>query len=104
MSLEYGNAGAPVEAWARVHAVLAKISVGRCARVSYLTHDGRRDITEDIALHDRLVGQVPLHASPTEHVAQALGETWGSSWSGNFRGWLQYRKTLANENLDAVAK
>ena len=26
----------------------------------------------DIALHDRLVVQRPLHASPAEHVAQAL--------------------------------
>ncbi len=83
----------------RIH--WAKVSVGRCARVSYLTHDGRRDIREDIALHDRLVGQVPLHASPTEHVAMALEENDGDVWSGNFRGWKQYRKTLKNENLDA---
>src|SRR5690606_38587141 len=33
---------------------LVKTSVGRCARVSYLTHDGRRDIQADIALCDRL--------------------------------------------------
>lgn len=87
---------------AQVKLLLAKISVGRCARVSYLTHAGRRDISEDIALHDRLVGQVPLHASPTEHVAYAHGETHGDTWSGNFRGWVQYRKTLPNENLDAT--
>ena len=49
-----------------------KISVGRCARVSYLTHDGRRDPKEDVALHDRLVGSSPMHASPAEHVAQAM--------------------------------
>ena len=83
--------------------LLAKISVGRCARVSYLTHAGTRDIREDIALHDRLVGQVPLHASPTEHVASALPEGMGHVRSGNFLGWVQYRKTLANENLDDVA-
>lgn len=85
----------------RYQKMLAKASVGRCARVSYLTHDGRRDIREDIALHDRLVGQVPLHASPTEHVAQPLGASFGSVRSGNFLGWRQYRKTLMNENLDA---
>lgn len=51
---------------------MLKISVGRCARVSYLTHGGLRAIDEDIALHDRLVVQSPLHASPAEHVAQAM--------------------------------
>lgn len=51
---------------------LRKVSVGRCARVSYLTHDGKRDLDEDVALHDRLVVAKPLHASPAEHVAQAL--------------------------------
>jgi hypothetical protein len=76
--------------------VLIKVSVGRCARVSYLTHDGRRDISEDVALHDRLVAQRPLHASPAEHVAQALDTL---EWSGNFCGWRQYRKTLPHENI-----
>jgi thymidylate synthase ThyX len=75
---------------------LIKVSVGRCARVSYLTHDGRRDPKEDIVLHDRLLLQRPLHASPAEHVAQALAEP---TPSGNFVGWQQYRKTLAFENV-----
>src|SRR6267142_5593374 len=44
-----------------------RISVGRCARVSYLTHDGRRDLSEDIRLHNDLVTKRPLHASPAEH-------------------------------------
>lgn len=73
---------------------LIKISVGRCARVSYLTHDGRRDHAEDIALHDRLVGASPLHASPAEHVAMALDKP---ERHGNFTGWLQYRKMLPGE-------
>ncbi len=74
--------------------IAKKVSVGRCARVSYLTHDGRRDLREDIALHDRLVVQQPLHASPAEHVAQALEEP---ERHGNFIGWKQYRKFLPNE-------
>lgn len=73
-----------------------KISVGRCARVSFLTHEGKREIEKDIELHDRLVVQEPLHASPAEHVAQALAEP---TRSGNYIGWLQYRKTLPNENI-----
>lgn len=50
---------------------LVKVSVGRCARVSYLNHEGKRDIQADIDLHDRLMVQRPLHAAPAEHVAQA---------------------------------
>jgi hypothetical protein len=49
---------------------LKKISAGRCARLSYLTHDGKRDYKEDIALHDRLVASG--HMSPTEHLARPM--------------------------------
>lgn len=52
--------------------LMVKVSTGRCARVSYLTHDGKREIEKDVELHDRLVVQTPLHASPAEHVAQAM--------------------------------
>lgn len=85
---------------------LIKISIARCARVSYLTHDGRQTTAdEDIALHDRLIGSTPLHASPAEHQAtpdEYPVDTW-SGWlnaeqHGNLFGWIQYRKTLAGEN------
>jgi hypothetical protein len=70
---------------------LNKVSVARCARVSYLTHDGRRDLSEDLGLYDRLVSQG--HWSPFEHVAQAkLGDDL--SWSGNLQGWLQFRELV----------
>lgn len=88
-----------------------RISVARCARVSYLTHDGRETtVEEDLKLYDRLVGSQPLHASPAEH--QATPDTMYNNphndptgpWSyenpelhGNFRGWIQYRKTLSGE-------
>lgn len=79
---------------------IKKVSVGRCARVSYLTHDGRRDLKEDIELHDRLaraatMGEDPMHASPFEHVAVAVG---GRQRIGNFEGWKQYRKCFPHEN------
>jgi hypothetical protein len=73
---------------------LKKISVGRCARVSYLTHDGKRDPQADIDLHDKLM--VSGHWSPFEHVASAMEDP--VCWSANFRGWHQYRKDFANEN------
>lgn len=69
-----------------------KVSVGRCARVSYLTHGGRRDPEADIALHDRLLESG--HLSPFEHVAQPLSS---DDWCANFRGWRAYRKDLRNE-------
>ena len=75
--------------------LLLKLSAARCARVSYLTHDGQEpSIEKDVALYDRLVGSKPLHASPIEHQATPLAEA--DMWSGNFRGWLQNRKLVEN--------
>lgn len=69
-----------------------KLSVARCARVSYLTHEGKRDHEADYALFDRLCQG--MHMSPLEHVAYAMGRPYSS---GNFIGWHQFRKDLANE-------
>lgn len=71
---------------------LKKISTARCARVSYLTHDGVRDFRKDLELHDYLAES--MHWSPTEHVAQALD---APARFGNFVGWKQYRKEFDNE-------
>lgn len=69
-----------------------KFSAARCARVSYLTHDGRvPKPEEDQKLFDRLVGSVPLHCSPIEH--QAFVASSPATRSGNFVGWIQYRQT-----------
>lgn len=70
-----------------------QVSVARCARVSYLTHDGKRDIEADLKLFQRL--QENKHWSPFEHVAVALS---CSERSGNFFGWKQYRKQFVNEH------
>jgi thymidylate synthase ThyX len=104
--------------------MLLKVSTGRCARVSYLTHDGKRDLDKDVFLHDILLDSG--HMSPFEHVARPMnstelaqirahqievdddttstGEEVGAPWfsrqmsyAGNFRGWIQYRKTLRLE-------
>ena len=71
---------------------LQKISVGRCCRVSYLTHNGVRDPMADIALADRL--QADGHFSPFEHVATPM---LTDEFCGNFRGWKQYRKDIPFE-------
>lgn len=76
---------------------LIKVSAGRCARVSYLTHAGKRDLDADIQLHDRLLESG--HMSPLEHPARPLDEAEleESEWSGNFHGWLSYRKGISGE-------
>lgn len=79
-------------------AVLRKLSTARCARVSYLNHDGKRDPVADVALHDKLIAGAatgdPLHASPFEHQAEAVG---GRERIKNFEGWRMYRCYLENE-------
>lgn len=78
--------------------ILKKCSVARCARVSYLTHEGKRDINKDLELFDRLVqGSGFGHWSPHGHVAQATCDP--ELRSGPFVGWKQYRKTFSQENL-----
>lgn len=73
-----------------------KCSVARCARVSYMRHDGTEPVIEDdLALHDRLLAHQPIHASPAEHPARPCLPDEPSR--SNFTGWKQYRKTLSNE-------
>jgi len=55
--------------WSASWSLLARISASRCARVSYLTQDGKRDIEKDLELYERLVTARPAHWSPLEHVA-----------------------------------
>lgn len=77
---------------------LFQISSARCARVSYLTHDGKREIAKDLELFGRLTtGSGHGHWSPMEHPATADPEMKDSDWSGNFRGWRQFRKTFKGE-------
>jgi len=74
-----------------------KISVARSARVSYLSHDGVRDYAKDLELYERLAGGGSNgHWSPFEHVATPLADP--DAWSGNFRGWEQFRKRFPNED------
>lgn len=84
---------------------LKRISAARCARLSYMTHDGRRDIREDMRLFDTLIhpkleadrDDDVIHASPLEHVAEACHDP--NVRSGPFVGWKQFRKEFKNENV-----
>jgi thymidylate synthase ThyX len=89
---------------------LIQISAARCARVSYLTHDGTRDPQKDLELYADLL--LNGHMSPFEHPAKALSmnewddvsrvayEQWRFSRVpvGNYWGFLQHRKVLPNEH------
>lgn len=72
---------------------LAKLSAARCARVSYLKHDGSEpNIDEDLALFNKLIMAKPSHSSPAEH--QAYFDPLIES-SRNFHGgWVQFRDYL----------
>jgi len=93
-----------------------KVSSARCARTSYLTHDGTRDLSADIDLYEKLVAGEPPHASPFQHVATPDPRNEQSFWIdpddyglndwglephemivpivGNARGWMQFRHIL----------
>ena len=66
------------------------ISIARCARVSYLTHDKIVDRAKDFALFMRLVTETPPHYSPLEHVCTPVNLE-GYIPAGNFYGWQQMR-------------
>jgi hypothetical protein len=51
-----------------VHSDVREVSTARCARTSYMTQDGKRDVGEDLRLYnDTLLGG--QHMSPFAHVA-----------------------------------
>lgn len=69
--------------------VLRQVSAARCGRVSYLNHDGHRDLDDDLRLYRRFVEARPAHASPLEHVATPTSAA--TDPVGNLRGWVQLR-------------
>lgn len=99
-----------------------KVSVARCARVSYESFEtGKRStVEEDLPLYDKLFAglqdtSAPLHASPAEHQARPdqkvtpfartgriTDKNGDFVWlqhelHGNLVGWCQYRKMLPGE-------
>lgn len=71
-----------------------KCSAARCARVSYLNHDGSSpSIAKDMTLYKQLIESEPMHASPVEHQATP---TEDDLFYKNFKGWIPFRKVLEN--------
>lgn len=85
---------------------LPKLSAARCARVSYLKHDGGEPTyAEDLILYDRLMGGNPKHASPTEHQARVpVDEDYDSGddfrHPSNLCRWTQHRKLIEGESTN----
>lgn len=101
-----------------------KISTAMSARTSYTIVGDKKgiDYEEMIKLHDRLINQNPLHASPMEHCARAMSEFEYNmnikgeandydidgnaiirddmkGWCRNFKGFIQYRHIIENYKL-----
>lgn len=85
-----------------------KISAACCAQVSYRKLDDTLEKCRNI--YSKLIESEPPHCSPVEHQGTPIdilsnmyqeGVTHitkdGMLWSGNFRGWIQFRKTIPNE-------
>ncbi len=78
--------------------LIKNVSVARNARVSYLTHEGKRSLSKDVELFDRLIGGSGFgHYSPHGHVASAADTLVRS---GPFIGYNQYRKEFPLENVE----
>ena len=74
---------------------LAMISAARCARVSYLRHDGQQpSVDDDLTLAKRLLES--RHMSPFEHQARVTDDEGTALW-GNFTGWDQFRKMVESQ-------
>jgi thymidylate synthase ThyX len=73
-----------------------KVAIARCARVSYWNFEGKDDYAKDVETCDKLFGSIPRHLSPAEHVAKSSDT---DNYTGNFCGFIQYRKLFEDENL-----
>lgn len=99
------------------HEQMIRISVARCARVSYETFEtGKRStVEEDLKLYERLASSG--HWSPFEHQAtpdtlaqySGVGFLWrhnnnvqGIYQHGNLVGWRQNRKLIAGEAVAPI--
>lgn len=67
-----------------------RASAARCARISYLTHDGQRSLDADFTLFDETLAKYG-HWSPLEHQATPLSHGHYPV-KGNFGNpWMQFR-------------
>jgi thymidylate synthase ThyX len=90
--------------------LVKKVSVARCARLTIKPFDGDGSIEKELDRFEKLMVSRPVHASPAEHIATP--DSWinegkydsGGYWKnkhehGNFTGWRQFRKQIANNTV-----
>jgi hypothetical protein len=87
------------------------VSASLCAQVSYRKLDF--SVEKAKVIFDRLIESEPVHASPVEHqllvrnpkqytIPVAKDQGWthmdfdGNYWSGNMKGYIQYRQLIPN--------
>lgn len=92
------------------------VSASCCAQVSYRKNDDT--LEKALRIYSQLIESSPAHASPVEHQATPMPDCFGRNestkqefwskgithidlnnnyWSGNLRGWIQFRKLIPNE-------
>lgn len=92
------------------------VSASCCAQVSYRKNDDSLEKARKI--YKQLIESTPAHASPVEHQATPMPDRYGRGestraeywpegvthidresnyWSGNLKGWIQFRKLIPNE-------
>lgn len=89
----------------RAWMLLCQISAARCARVSYFTQEGVRDVAEDIKLYERLTSARPPHWSPLEHVATPWSvnrQSFSSEWDLEFVDLEGSSQVVSTEHLPRV--
>lgn len=90
-----------------------QVATARCARLSYATHSGTRDVQEDVRLHEQLLQDG--HLGPLEHSAVAVADYFtappkipsyaylpGQStpvFTRNLRGFYSYRAMVEDGHL-----
>lgn len=92
--------------------ICIKMSAARCCRVSYLKHNGEfSSVDDDLKLFNKLAGAKPRHLSPLEHQATPIDtypnrhnllDAYGNKYSGNLKGWLQYRHLFLQEETGHI--
>lgn len=98
-----------------------KVSCARTCAVSFRNVDYGLEKSEEV--YQKLISDSKIHGSALEHAAKVMAKhspfdvnhpteshTWekgishvdrhGNLWSGNFKGFLQHRKTIEGENHD----
>lgn len=72
-----------------------RISAARCARVSYMSHEGKpTDVTKDLELYRRL--RDSGHLTPFEHIAEYQGNE--GKFYANFKNWRSLRNFWEEED------